>query len=136
MYFGHKLAIAIALFIASVKAFLVAGYFMHLISERKMIYIILAFTVFFFAGLMYLTIWSMEPTSLIHIRIMSLKAFHLVFITAAVLLAFGLALDDDDCRSPEPRPGPGVGAALVAVGVALVVYESYFLKKIKNVTYL
>jgi hypothetical protein len=31
---------------------------MHLISERKMIYGILGFTVFFFIGLMFLTIWS------------------------------------------------------------------------------
>ena len=72
MYFvyfqSHRLAITIALFIASVKAFLVAAYFMHLISEHKMIYGILAATVFFFVGLMYLTVWSMEPTSLIHIR--------------------------------------------------------------------
>jgi cytochrome c oxidase subunit 4 len=57
--FGHRsLNIAVALVIASGKAFLVAGYFMHLISERKMIYGILAFTVFFFIGLMALTIWS------------------------------------------------------------------------------
>jgi cytochrome c oxidase subunit 4 len=62
------LTIAVALFIATVKAFLVAGYFMHLISEKKMIYGILAATVFFFAGLMYLTLWSMQPTSLIHIK--------------------------------------------------------------------
>jgi cytochrome c oxidase subunit IV len=62
------LTVAVALFIASVKAFLVAGYFMHLISEKKMIYGILVATVFFFAGLMYLTIWSMQPTSLIHIK--------------------------------------------------------------------
>ena len=72
MYFvyfqSHAVTITIALFIASVKGFLVAGYFMHLISERKMIYGILAATVFFFAGLMYLTVWSMEPTSLIHIK--------------------------------------------------------------------
>lgn len=60
--------ILVALIIASVKAFLVAGYFMHLISERKMIYGILLATVFFFAGLMYLTIWSMEPTNLVHIK--------------------------------------------------------------------
>jgi cytochrome c oxidase subunit 4 len=52
--------IAVALFIASVKAFLVAGYFMHLISEKKMIYGILASTVFFFIGLMFLTIWAMH----------------------------------------------------------------------------
>jgi cytochrome c oxidase subunit 4 len=57
--FGHRsLNIAVALFIASCKAFLVAGYFMHLISERKMIYGILGFTVFFFVGLLGLTIWS------------------------------------------------------------------------------
>jgi cytochrome c oxidase subunit 4 len=62
------LTIAVALFIATVKGFLVAGYFMHLISEKKMIYGILAATVFFFAGLMYLTVWSMQPTSLIHIK--------------------------------------------------------------------
>jgi len=62
------LTIAVALFIATVKGFLVAGYFMHLISERKMIYGILGATVFFFAGLMYLIVWSMQPTSLIHMR--------------------------------------------------------------------
>ena len=62
------LTVAIALFIACVKGFLVAGYFMHLISERKMIYGILTATVFFFAALMYLTIWSMHPDSLVHIK--------------------------------------------------------------------
>ena len=57
--FGHRaMNIGVALVIASGKAFLVAGYFMHLISEKKMIYGILAFTVFFFVGLMFLTLWS------------------------------------------------------------------------------
>ena len=60
--------VAVALLIASVKAFLVAGYFMHLISEKKMIYSILVATVFFFIALMFLTLWSMEPQNLIHIR--------------------------------------------------------------------
>jgi cytochrome c oxidase subunit IV len=50
--------IAVALAIAGVKASLVAGYFMHLISERKMIYSVLAFTAIFFVGLMFLTLWS------------------------------------------------------------------------------
>lgn len=49
-YYVHlpsvALTVAVALFIASVKAFLVAGFFMHLISEKKMIYGILAATVF------------------------------------------------------------------------------------------
>jgi cytochrome c oxidase subunit 4 len=61
-YYVHipsfAITVAVALFIASVKAFLVAGYFMHLISEKKMIYGILASTAFFFAGMMYLTVWS------------------------------------------------------------------------------
>jgi cytochrome c oxidase subunit IV len=50
--------IGVALFIAALKAFLVAGFFMHLISERKAIYAILLATLFFFSGMMYLTIWS------------------------------------------------------------------------------
>ncbi len=54
------LTILIALFIACIKAFLVAGFFMHLISEKTAIYAILSFTAFFFAGLMALTIWAMN----------------------------------------------------------------------------
>ncbi len=53
---NHEINIAVALFIAVSKASLVAGFFMHLISERKMIYGLLAFTVFFFLGLMFLTV--------------------------------------------------------------------------------
>jgi caa(3)-type oxidase subunit IV len=57
--FGNReINIAVALFIAIGKASLVACYFMHLISERKMIYGILAFTAFFFIGLMFLTLGS------------------------------------------------------------------------------
>ncbi|HUR47549.1 MAG TPA: cytochrome C oxidase subunit IV family protein [Candidatus Saccharimonadales bacterium] len=52
--------ISIALFVACIKAFLVAGFFMHLISEKKAIYAVLLATVFFFAGMMYLTIWSRD----------------------------------------------------------------------------
>jgi len=59
VHFDSKaLTISVALFIATVKAFLVAGYFMHLMSERKTIYAILLATGFFFAGMMYLTVWS------------------------------------------------------------------------------
>ena len=50
--------IAVALFIAAGKASLVAGYFMHLLSERKMIYGLLAFTLVFVVGLVILTIWA------------------------------------------------------------------------------
>ena len=54
----REINIAVALVIASCKAFLVAGFFMHLVSEKKMIYGILGFTAFFFVGLMALTLWS------------------------------------------------------------------------------
>ena len=71
-HFGNKESnvgnIVVALVIACTKAFLVAGYFMHLISEKKMIYSILGFTAFFFAGLVFLTLWSMNPNSIIHIK--------------------------------------------------------------------
>jgi cytochrome c oxidase subunit 4 len=55
--FGNReVNIGVALFIAIGKASLVACYFMHLISERKMIYGIMGFTAFFFVGLMFLTL--------------------------------------------------------------------------------
>jgi cytochrome c oxidase subunit 4 len=67
MYYVHltsiPLTITIALVIASVKSFLVAGYFMHLISEKKTIYATLATTAFFFVALMGLTLWSMHACS-------------------------------------------------------------------------
>lgn len=41
-------AVGVALLVAVIKGSLVACYFMHLISEKKLIYAVLAFTVFFF----------------------------------------------------------------------------------------
>ncbi len=46
--------VLIALFIASIKGGLVAGYFMHLVSEKQIIYWVLAVTVAFFVLLMLL----------------------------------------------------------------------------------
>lgn len=61
VHFQHvAVTITIALIVASIKAFLVAGYFMHLISEKKVIYATLAATTFFFVALMGLTLWSMN----------------------------------------------------------------------------
>ena len=68
--------IFIALFIACVKGFLVAGYFMHLMSEKKMIYGILGATVFFFAGMMYLIILARDSTPRGTIYIGSGQTFH------------------------------------------------------------
>jgi len=54
------LTVSIALFVAIIKASLVAGFFMHLISEKKAIYAMLAATFFFFAAMMYLLVWSRD----------------------------------------------------------------------------
>jgi cytochrome c oxidase subunit 4 len=51
---ARPLAIALALVIASVKAGLVAGVFMHLLDEKKVIYAVLILTALFFALLLLL----------------------------------------------------------------------------------
>ncbi|MDX1741275.1 MAG: cytochrome C oxidase subunit IV family protein [Rhodothermales bacterium] len=53
---GVAAGIGVALLIASVKGSLVACYFMHLIDERKLIYTVLAFTVFFFLAVLILPV--------------------------------------------------------------------------------
>ncbi len=69
---------------------------------------------------------------------MSLKAFHLVFITAASALAFGFGVWE--LKAYWSAAGAlrdllfGLGSLLAGVG--LIVYERYFLKKLKNVGYL
>src|SRR5436190_12793796 len=57
--FGHRsINIGVALFIACGKAFLFSGYFMYLVSDRKLIYGILAFTAFFFVRVIFFTFFS------------------------------------------------------------------------------
>ena len=48
------IAIAVALFVATIKGSLVACYFMHLISEKKLVYAVLVITVVMFAVLLAL----------------------------------------------------------------------------------
>lgn len=55
---GGGKAIGIVLAVALFNAVLVAGYLMHLISEKKAILALLAFTSLFFIMLMGLTFWS------------------------------------------------------------------------------
>ena len=58
MHFSIPIAISIALFIATVKGSLVASYFMHLISEKKVLYFTLLFTAFIFAVLITLPLFA------------------------------------------------------------------------------
>jgi len=51
-------AITVAITIAAIKGSLVACYFMHLLTERKLIYAVLIITVLFFAVLMSLPLFS------------------------------------------------------------------------------
>ena len=49
-------AVAVALLVATVKGSLVACYFMHLISEKKLIYAVLVLTAVFFIALLALPV--------------------------------------------------------------------------------
>jgi lipopolysaccharide export LptBFGC system permease protein LptF len=59
-HYSWTAKVALILCVACVNAFLVAGFLMHLLSEKKLIYTLLAFTVFFFAGLIGLTVYAMQ----------------------------------------------------------------------------
>jgi len=68
---------------------------------------------------------------------MSLKAFHLIFITASLLLVLGFgvwALVAYAKVGGFFYLGSGIGSGLG--GAALVVYGRYFLKKLRNISYL
>ena len=54
LHLPPKTAIAVALFVATIKGSLVACYFMHLISEKKLIYVVLLITVVKFVALLAL----------------------------------------------------------------------------------
>lgn len=65
---------------------------------------------------------------------MSLKAFHVVFITASVLVAFLFAAW---CLLPQQPLGRGraaAGAASVAFGLGLAAYEAWFLRKTRGLS--
>jgi hypothetical protein len=69
---------------------------------------------------------------------MSLKAFHVIFITAASALAFGCGVWGlKNYFFNEGRLLDllfGIGS--LAAGVGLIFYERYFLKKLKHISYL
>ena len=64
------------------------------------------------------------------LRNMSLKAFHLIFVTLLTALSFG-------CAAWAFQSGCMVwGVMAIAAGLFVIVYGLYFLKKLKNVSYL
>jgi cytochrome c oxidase subunit IV len=56
----------VALIVATIKGSLVACYFMHLISEKKLIYAVLGLTIFFFIALMALPVITFGDGYWIH----------------------------------------------------------------------
>lgn len=60
------MAVAVALLVATVKGTLVACYFMHLVAEKKLIYIVLALTALFFVVLLTLPILTHSNGFWIH----------------------------------------------------------------------
>jgi cytochrome c oxidase subunit 4 len=69
LHLSVPMAVTVALLVATVKGGLVACYFMHLISEKKLIYVVLIITVAFFIALMALPVitWS-DGYAIEHLR--------------------------------------------------------------------
>ena len=68
---------------------------------------------------------------------MSLKAFHVVFVTASILLAFGVGAWSYFAYKDQGNPVDliyAIGSALA--GIALMIYFKIVLRKLKNISYL
>jgi hypothetical protein len=63
---------------------------------------------------------------------MSLKAFHVVFITASVLLAFFFSVWCLGLGEQDGIAWPATGIASALTGLGLVVYEAWFLRKMRG----
>ncbi len=61
---------------------------------------------------------------------MSLKAFHLIFVTLLTLLSFGFAVWAFAAGKIL------FGALGIVAGILVVIYGIYFLKKLKKISYL
>lgn len=61
---------------------------------------------------------------------MSLKAFHLIFVTLLTALSFG-------CAAWAFQSGNTLwGTAAIAAGISVIFYGVYFLRKLKHIGYL
>jgi hypothetical protein len=61
---------------------------------------------------------------------MSLKAFHLIFVTLLTSLSFG-------CAAWAFAAGNAFwGVTGIAAGILVIIYGIYFLKKLKKISYL
>jgi cytochrome c oxidase subunit 4 len=66
LHLPTAMAITVALLVATIKGTLVACYFMHLISEKKLIYAVLLLTAVFFVALLALPVATVHNGYWIH----------------------------------------------------------------------
>ena len=66
LHLSVPVAVTVALLVATVKGSLVGCYFMHLISEKKLIYAVLVLTAVFFTALLALPIFTHSNGFWIH----------------------------------------------------------------------
>ncbi|MEO7678689.1 MAG: hypothetical protein ABIV39_18190 [Verrucomicrobiota bacterium] len=68
---------------------------------------------------------------------MSLKAFHIVFVIASTLLAFGVGgFELKAYFASEEKQALILGISSLVGGVALICYGKVVLKKLKHISYL
>lgn len=68
---------------------------------------------------------------------MSLKAFHIIFVAASTLLAFGFGgWELKSYFSTREKQELFLGISSLVAGVALLWYGKIVLKKLKNISYL
>lgn len=68
---------------------------------------------------------------------MSLKAFHILFITASVALAFWFGwFELSTYADTKAAMDLWFGVGSCVTGAVLIAYGIYFLKKLKNISYL
>ena len=125
------MAIAVALFIATIKGSLVACYFMHLISEKKLIYVVL--------GITTIQIHRADDPSGADAQQRLLDSRNESQVIPRPVDP-PLRGPRGDVRSLVPgrvRPGGGAASlpmavAAFAVALGLVVYDSWFLRKTRS----
>jgi len=67
---------------------------------------------------------------------MSLKAFHILFITLSTLLAFGFGAWCLDSHGTQSNSAPlGLGVGSIGLGLGLIGYGIWFLRKLKNAVF-
>ena len=124
-------AIALALFIAAIKGSLVAAFFMHLISERKLIYAVLILT----AGVLFGVDLSAAGRLCrsVGLIMLGLKGFHVFFICVSILLCLAVgAWGFSSTHRRQARPDWRWPSSSSLSGAALVIYAVRYFGKLKK----